>query len=181
MYRVLKAVKLQCSDIPEDGLRFDIRGEDGRWEGLKGFSVEARPSGHLLVQKRGRNVFVQGEVGTTLRFVCSRCLEGFPYQVQTTLSQLLRPKGKDSAETKEIKLTQDDLACDTYDGEELLLDSIVEEHLLLSLPMRPLCDQDCRGLCPGCGGNRNRGECACPEDSRKTPFDCLKDFVVKER
>jgi uncharacterized protein len=47
--------------------------------------------------------------------------------------------------------------------------------------MRPLCDEDCRGLCPGCGGNRNRGECGCPEDSRKTPFDCLKDFVVKDR
>jgi uncharacterized protein len=47
--------------------------------------------------------------------------------------------------------------------------------------MRPLCDEGCRGLCPGCGGNRNRGECDCPEGSRESPFDCLKDFVVKER
>ena len=181
MYRVLKAVKLQCSDIPEGGLRFDIRGEDGRWEGLKGYSVEAQPCGQLFVQKRGRNVFVQGEVRTTLRFECSRCLEGFPYQVQTTLSQLLRPRGEDGPEAKEVELAPDDLECGTYDGEELLLDSVVEEHLLLSLPMRPLCDEDCRGLCPGCGGNQNRGECGCPEGSQESPFDCLKNFVVKER
>ncbi len=118
MYRVLKAVKLQCSDIPEEGLRFDIRGEDGRWEGLKGFSVEAQPRGHLFVQRRGRDVFVRGEVRTTLRFECSRCLEGFPYQVQTTLSQLLRPRGEDRAEAKEIELAPDDLECGTYDGED---------------------------------------------------------------
>lgn len=181
MHRVLKAVKLQCSDIPREGLRFDIRGEDGRWEGLKGFSVEAGPGGHLLVRKRGGDVIVQGEVRTTLRFECSRCLEGFPYQVQTTVSQLLRPRGKDRAQAKEIELAPDDLECGTYDGEELLLDSVVEEHLLLSLPMRPLCDEDCRGLCPGCGGNRNHGECGCPDGSQKTPFDSLKDFLVKER
>jgi uncharacterized protein len=148
---------------------------------LKGFSIEAYPCGQVLVQKRGQDVFVQGEVRTTLRFECSRCLEGFPYEAQTTLSQLLRPMGRDHAEAKEIQLAPDDLECGTYDGEELLLDSVVEEHLLLALPMRPLCDEDCKGLCPGCGGNRNRGECGCPEDSQKTPFDCLKDFVVKDR
>ena len=179
MYRVLKAVKLQCSEIPEDGLRLDIRGEDGRWEGLKGFSIEAYPCGHLFVQRRGPDVFIQGEVRTTLRFECSRCLEGFPYKVQTTLSQLLRPRGEDRAEAKERELAPDDLECSTYDQEDILLESVVEEHLLLCLPRRPLCDEACRGLCPECGGNQNRGECDCPDDSQKSPFDCLKDFVVK--
>jgi len=180
MYRVLKAVKLLCSEIPEEGLRLDIRGEDGRWEGLKGFSIEAQPCGYLLVRRQGRDVFVRGEVRTTLRFECSRCLEDFPYEIQTTLSQLLRPREEDRAEAKEIELAPDDLECGTYDGEEVLLDGVVEENLLLCLPMRPLCDEDCRGLCPGCGGNRNRGECNCPEGSQESPFDCLKEFVVKE-
>jgi len=181
MYRVLKAVKLQFSDIPEGGLRVDFRGEDGRWDGLKGFSVEAPPRGHLFVQRRGRDVIVQGEVRTTLRFECSRCLERFPYAVQVILSQMLRPKGEDQAEAREIELAPDDFEYGTYDGEDILLARVVEEHLLLSLPMQPLCNEDCKGLCPGCGANRNRGECACPEGERKSPFDCLKEFVVKER
>ena len=177
----MKDVKLHCSDIPEEGLRFDIRGEDGRWEGLRGFSVETEPSGHLFVQRRARDVFVRGEARATLRFECSRCLEGFSYGAQTTLKQLLRPAGEDRTEAKDLELAPDDLECGTYDGEDVLLDRLVEEHLLLSLPMRPLCDEDCRGLCPGCGGNRNRGECGCPDGSKESPFDCLKDFVVKER
>lgn len=180
LYRVLKGVKLQCSDISEEGLRFDIRGEDGRWEGLEGFFFESPPCGYLFVRRRGRDVFVQGEVSATFRFECSRCLEVFPYAVQTTLSQVLRPRGEDRAEKKEIELVADDLECGLYDGEDILLNSIVEEHLLLCLPMRPLCDEECSGLCPDCGGNRNQGECGCPEGSRKSPFDCLKDFVVKE-
>ena len=181
MNRVLKAVKLQCSDIPEDGLRFDIRGEDGRWEGLKDFSVEVQPCGHLLVLRQGRDVCVRGEVCTTLRFECSRCLEGFSYAAQTPLSQWLQPEGEDRPGAREVQLAPDDLECGTYDGEELLLDRVVEEHLLLTLPMRPLCGEDCGGLCPACGGNRNRGECSCPDGSEESPFDCLKDFVVKER
>jgi uncharacterized protein len=180
LYRVLKAVKLQYSDIPKQGLRFDIRGEDGRWEGLKDFSVEVPPRGHLFVQRQGRDVFVRGEVCTTLRFDCSRCLEGFSYQVQTTLSQLLSPT-EDRAEAREVELAPDDLENSTYEGEDILLDRVIEEHLLLSLPMQPLCDEGCRGLCPGCGENRNRGECGCPEGSQKLPFDSLKDFVVRER
>jgi uncharacterized protein len=172
-------MRLRFADIPEEGLRFDVRGEDGRWEGLKGFSFEARPSGHFFVRRRGRDVFVQGEVHARLRFECSRCLEEFSYTAQTTLSELLRPRGEDRTEAKEIELAPDDLESGTYDGEDILLDSVVEEHLLLSLPMRPLCDEECRGLCPGCGGNRNRGECGCPDGSQESLFDCLKDFVLK--
>jgi uncharacterized protein len=174
-------VKLPCSDIPEEGLRAEIRGEDSRWEGLKGFTVETPPSGHLFVQRRGRDVFVQGEVLATLRFECSRCLEVFPYSVRTTLSQLLHPKEDHRVGSKEIELAPEDLEGGTYDGEDVLLDRVVEEHLLLALPMRPLCDEGCMGLCPGCGKNRNHGECACPEGSKGSPFDSLKDFVVKGR
>jgi uncharacterized protein len=180
MYRVLKDVKLQCSEIPEEGLRLHIRGRDSRWEGLEGFTVEAPPSGHLFVRRRGRDVLVQGEVHTTLRFECSRCLEDFPYEVQTSLSQWLRQRDQDRPQAKEIELAPDDLEFGTYDGEDILLDRVIEEHVLLSLPMRPLCSDGCKGLCPGCGGNRNRGECGCPEGSRGSSFDCLKDFVVKE-
>lgn len=177
----MQAVKLRCSDIPEEGLRVEIRGEDGRWEALEGFTVETPPRGHLFVRRRGRDVFVQGEVHATLRFECSRCLEDFPYAVRTTLNQLLRPKEKHRNEAKEIELARNDLEGGIYDGENVLLERVVEEHILLSLPMRPLCDEDCRGLCPRCGGSRNRGECGCPEGSRESPFDSLKDFVVKTR
>jgi uncharacterized protein len=180
LYRAPKPVKLPCSDIPEGGLRVEFQGKDGRWNGLKGLAVKEPPCGFLLVQRQGLDVFVQGEVRATLWFECSRCLEGFQHTVEATIRQMLRPSGEARVEAREIELHPEDLEYGNYDGEDILLESIVEEHLLLSLPMRPLCREDCKGLCPGCGANRNQRECACAESARKSPFDCLKDFVVKE-
>jgi uncharacterized protein len=158
VYRAWKAVKLNYSDIPEGGLRIALRGEDGPWEGLKGHSVEALPSGHLLVQRRGQDVFVEGEVASTLRFACSRCLEGFSYPVEVSFRHMLRPQGKGRVETKEIELSPEDLE-----------------------PMQPLCKEECRGLCPHCGTNRNDKDCKCLESIEESPFDCLKQFVVQKR
>ncbi len=174
-------MKVAFPDIPEDGLRIRFRGEDARWDGLKGFSVQESPQGHLHVQRRGQDVFVQGEVRASLKFECGRCLESFPFPVEATISQMLRPEGSSRVEAKEIELAPDDLDYATYSGEELLLESVVEESLLLSLPMRPLCSEDCKGLCAGCGANRNHRDCDCPDSTGKSPFDCLKEFVVKER
>ena len=173
-------MKLQYSDIPDGGLRIALRGEEGPWEGLNGLSVEAPPCGHLLVHKRGQDVFVEGEVASTLRFACSRCLEGFSYPVEVSFRQMLRPRGRGRAETKEIELSEEDLAHGTYDEYDIPLASVVEEHLLLSLPMKPLCKEECKGLCPKCGTNRNEEDCKCLESIEGSPFDCLKQFVVQK-
>ena len=181
MYRAWKAVKLHYSDIPKGGLRIAFRGEDGPWEGLKGHSVEALPTGHLFVQRRGQDVFVEGEVASTLRFACSRCLEGFLYPVEVSFRHMLRPQGKGRVETKEIELSPEDLEHGTYDEDDVPLVNVIEEHLLLSLPMQPLCKEECRGLCPHCGMNRNNEDCKCLESIEKSPFDCLKQFMVQKR
>ena len=174
-------MKLKYSDIPEGGLRITLRGEDGPWEGLKGLCVEALPSGHLFVQRRGQNVFIEGEVALTLTFACSRCLEGFSYPVEVSFRHTLRPKGKGRVATREIELSAEDLEHGTYDEDDIPLVSVIEEHLLLSLPMKPLCKEECKGLCPKCGTNRNEEDCKCLESIEGSPFDCLKQFVVQKR
>ena len=174
-------MKIHYSDIPEGGTSVAFRGADARWDGLKGFSVEDGPRGRLFVQRRGRDVFVHGEVRASFWFECSRCLERFRQTLEIAVSQMLRPAEDDQVSAKEIELNPDDLEYATYDEEEILLESIVEEHLLLSLPMQPLCAEDCKGLCPGCGSNLNDGSCACLNSERKSPFDCLKEFVIKDR
>ena len=85
------------------------------------------------------------------------------------------------ADTETPVSVLDKLRRNTENGPLFLLESVVEEHLLLSLPMQPLCSEDCKGLCTGCGANRNHQDCACPEGAGRSPFDCLKEFVVKER
>ena len=84
-------------------------------------------------------------------------------------------------EAEEIELSPEDLEEGTYDEEEIPVESVVVEHVLLSLPMKPLCDANCKGLCPSCGSNRNLTDCGCHDGMGSSPLDCLKDFVVKER
>jgi uncharacterized protein len=181
VYRSEKSVKLQYSDIPEEGVRLRIRGEDAPWEGLAELSVETAPSGHLFLQKRGRNVLVEGEVRAALWFECSRCLERFLHVAELFVQQVLRPKGKERVEAKEMELHGEDLEFGSYDEENIPLASVVEEHLLLSLPMRPLCREGCKGLCPQCGANRNHEGCKCLGHIGESPFDSLKKFVVQKR
>lgn len=181
MYRAWKAVRLLYSEIPDEGVRIAFCGEDAPWEGLKDFSVEAAPSGHLFVQRRGRDVFVEGEARAVFSFECSRCLERFRHPVAASVRQMLRPRGNGRVETEEIELSDEDLEYGCYDEDSIPLQGVIEEHLLLSLPMRPLCMEDCRGLCSNCGANWNHAGCACAESTRKSPFDSLKEFVVQKR
>jgi uncharacterized protein len=174
-------MKLHFSDIPEDGVRIDFHGGSARWDGLKDFSVDRAPEGRFFVRRRGRDVFIEGVVRATVILECSRCLEAFPLALEASVSQILHPEEERRVEAKEIELARDDLEFAAYDGENIPLEGVAEEHLLLSLPMRPLCREECRGLCVGCGENLNLGTCRCPDGLGKSPFDSLKQFVVKER
>ncbi|MBM4294554.1 MAG: DUF177 domain-containing protein, partial [Deltaproteobacteria bacterium] len=62
---------------------------------------------------------------------------------------------------QEEELTAADLDVDFISGENIDLQGIVREQIILSMPLKPLCHEDCRGLCPGCGANLNREACTC--------------------
>ena len=75
------------------------------------------------------------------------------------------------------RLTADDLALSYYRGEEIDLSPLVREQTILALPTRPLCDPECRGLCPRCGASRNEEDCGCVVDAgdpRLAVFRSLK-------
>ena len=70
-----------------------------------------------------------------------------------------------------------------YDGDRLDLGEVVREQVLLALPLKPLCREDCRGLCPRCGQNRNLGPCGCPppEEPGDPRLEPLRKLVDKNR
>lgn len=115
--------------------------------------------------RAGMDVFVDGELWGQFQGTCSRCLAEYPFRLVRNFAVVLAPASELGPEGGDHRLTADDLALSYYRGEEIDLSPLVREQMILALPTRPLCDPECRGLCPQCGVSRNEGECGCVADA----------------
>jgi uncharacterized protein len=132
----------------------------------------------LQIDPDGAEVFVHGNVAATVPQTCSRCLEAFPARVSAPVDVRLVPR---PATGDSVELGADDLDVDFYENDLLDLDRVVETETTLALPMKPLCREDCRGLCPVCGGNRNLVQCACAERAPDPRLAALRDLASRLR
>lgn len=130
---------------------------------------------HLEVQPDGRDVLVRGDLGATVPQTCGRCLETFPARVSATVDVRLEPR---PARHDSVELGADDLDVDFYTDDEVDLGRVVETETTLALPMKPLCRDDCRGLCPVCGVNRNVTACGCATKAPDTRWAALRDLKI---
>jgi uncharacterized protein len=94
--------------------------------------------------------------------LCARCLDPVEQPLSGDFDLIFRPNAAD-AEAGERSITEDETEIGYYDESGLLLEDAVREQVLLTLPGRSLCRQDCKGLCPHCGANRNLNPCECVE------------------
>jgi uncharacterized protein len=117
-----------------------------------------------------------GRVQTTLALPCGRCLEPFVWPVDAAFDLRYQPHSQSTGES-ERKIEEDDLATTFYENDEIDLGQLMQEQFYLTLPMKPLCTADCRGLCSNCGTNLNRGTCDCNtqwQDPRLAALRALK-------
>jgi len=115
-------------------------------------------------------------VKTTLELRCSRCLEPFTAPVDQEFDLRYTPHAENTGEG-EREIEEDDLTTAFYDGDEIDLGHLMHERFVLSLPMKPLCGDGCKGLCSICGANLNAMTCDCKpvwEDPRLAALRELK-------
>jgi uncharacterized protein len=118
-----------------------------------------------------------GRVATTLRLACGRCLDHFDRPVDLEFELLYLPHAHNVGEG-ELEVEEDDLATAFYRDEVIDLGQLMREQFYLALPMKPLCREECKGLCPVCGANRNQVACTCEttwEDPRLAGLKALLD------
>jgi uncharacterized protein len=117
-----------------------------------------------------------GSAVTQLELSCSRCLEPFRLPVNAAFDLRYLPASEMSHD-EEREIEEEDLETSYYRDDQIDLNELLREQFYLVLPMKPLCDDDCKGLCPQCGTNRNTGTCECDtgwEDPRLAPLKELK-------
>ncbi|GAB4389983.1 MAG: DUF177 domain-containing protein [Thermodesulfovibrionales bacterium] len=112
------------------------------------------------IMKVDSEVHLRGDLTATLSLSCSRCLESFTRDVTIPLELEYRPlRELEGEETYELRA--DELDTGFYEDDELDLGEISREQVLLNLPMKPLCTETCKGICPKCGANLNEAACGC--------------------
>lgn len=100
---------------------------------------------------------VEGVMEAELILSCSRCLKKYSSPIK-------------------LDISEDVLKSDMEDEEELYLDDIIVDNIILYLPMKPLCSEDCKGLCPQCGQDLNKGDCDCEVETVDPRLAKLKEF-----
>ena len=124
------------------------------------FEFPAPASVRLAYYRAGQELFFRGHVSGPVVGHCARCLEEYPFTLGTDFNLVLVPKGP-ALEKDEVELNEEALDLSIYEGDQVDLSPLVQEQIILALPMRPLCDEHCKGLCPHCGMNLNTQTCAC--------------------
>lgn len=169
-----KTLQISIKSIPETGkeLSLDLGKEwFDRWReedpGLE-FSQGAM-RGTVSLAKHGHDILVRGHLQGHLNLSCGRCLDPFAPSLETAFDLLLVPAPQGAApEEEELSAAQLDL--DFYSGETVDLEAIIREQIILMVPLKPLCQENCRGLCPICGVNLNRETCSCQAEKSDYPF-----------
>lgn len=119
---------------------------------------------------------LQGEADFTIDLTCSRCVEPFPFANKSPFHVRFRPRPEPSGEeNEEVEITNsEELDVEFYSERSIPLRDLAMEQIQLSLPMKPLCEESCLGLCPVCGKNRSREACSCGQAEADPRWEALK-------
>ncbi|MCZ6484791.1 MAG: DUF177 domain-containing protein [Acidobacteria bacterium] len=124
----------------------------------------------------GERVHVEGELGADLVLTCSRCLKFFDRKIQKEFEVEFVPDPVMETEGEEVALTYTDLDVGFYRDDGLDVGAVISEQIVLEIPMQPICQKACKGLCHQCGADLNEGDCNCQDQTIDPRFEALLDL-----
>lgn len=175
---VTKMLKINILSVTEDPreLSADIPPQD---LGLDGEEVRLLGPVKLSCEfyRMGQKIMLRGRFDARVELTCSRCLTVFQAPLQGPIELVAVPAETvhPAPQSADQELQEEDVSLMTYTGDQLDLIPEIRTALLLALPMKPLCEENCQGLCPSCGNRMVNGDhCHCGQVEPQTPFSALK-------
>ncbi len=135
---------------------------------------------HLSIAREYDHIRVSGNVATAVGMGCSRCLVETVHDVVSAFTIVYSKDAGLKQDEEEVELAEEDLISVTYEGDEIDFTSEITEQVLLAIPLKPLCREDCRGLCGNCGTDLNVAECGCDRQDVNLKFNALKNFKTEK-
>ncbi len=168
-------MRIRVDNIPEDGLQLNGT--------IDPSSIEFNMPDYSLVEplafvgratRAVENVVVKGRLTGSVQSQCGRCLDSFSMPVDVAVRIVFAPEQEPSAEDGFV--TEADENFSYYAGNTIDLSREAKDLILVNLPIRPICGEDCKGLCPGCGVDLNKDPCKCGGGGAPSPFDELREL-----
>ena len=175
----------RLKDAPET---FHFRIAGGWWaerfgdlEG-EGTQLVGEPSIDLRAHAMGEKVHIEGELAGMLDAQCARCTKRYRHALRDSFRLVLEPVGEARRPTDPEGMHAldrsglclgEDLETGWYRGAEVELDALFSELISLEIPVQPLCNDECAGLCPVCGIDRSEESCDCADTETTSPFAAL--------
>jgi uncharacterized protein len=145
--------------------------------------LSVKGKAELLEEHRGHgdivdDIRLRAKFAGKFELLCARCLEPVNDELKGEFDLIFRPEAAD-AEAGERAITEEETEIGYYGKSGLLLEDAIREQVLLALPGRTLCKDDCQGLCPHCGLNRNSTPCHCEESHTDPRWNALAGLAEK--
>jgi uncharacterized protein len=128
----------------------------------------------LLVSKSGDQLICRGKVKTSVRLECSRCLSAYDDPIISNLDFVV-DFGESAQEYRSEE--EDNYFVADPSSDSFQIDNLVRETIILALPLKPLCSEDCKGLCPICGTDLNKSQCSCVKEETDPRWEKLKGLL----
>jgi uncharacterized protein len=177
-------MKFVVAELEREPVEFDVTLPPGSID----FVEEVRQTGglhtagraELLREHRGPgevvpDIRIRATLQVPMEVACARCLEPVAETLDTDFDLVFRPREADAADSDHA-ITTAETEIGYYEGDGISLTDVLREQVLLALPARTLCREDCKGICPECGQNRNAGTCNCGVSSTDPRWSALKSI-----
>lgn len=148
----------------------EIELEDERARLASETSVEGGAS------RKGEEVRLRGRIRAEVEVGCDRCLKSVRLPLEVEFDTAFIPSELEAAKAENVELLAEDLRVAAYEGDSIDLDELVREQILLALPARQLCSEECKGLCPQCGADLNAAGCDCARVEVDPRWSALADL-----
>jgi uncharacterized protein len=172
------------AELEKDSIEFDKAIPSGTID----FGNEAEQVGDLVTNGRAdlipehrgpkeviADIRLRADYNGVFQVPCARCVEPVEHHLKNSFDLVFRPLGVDKGSV-EHAISTSETEIGYYQGGGLVLEDVLREQVLLSLPVRTLCREDCKGLCPRCGQNLNLEACSCGQTESDQRWSALSDI-----
>lgn len=163
-----KRIRYEIDEEPFEELTSEIRSVDNI-------------RGDATFSNTGSTIVVRGHFTTVVEVDCARCLSPYRMNLDVPIAEeLLLPGHAPEAAEEEFEELPEDEKEPLFENNIFDLTELLRQSILISVPIRTVCMEECKGLCPHCGHNLNEGPCECSPDQGATPFGAMASLLEKE-